>query len=290
MDIGIVFPQMEISADRGGVKAFGQAAESLGFTHISSFDHVIGANLENRPDWKMMNYTLASEFQEPLVLFGFLSGVTESLGFSTSIMILPQRQTVLVAKQAATVDILCEGRFRLGIGTGWNEIEYESLNEDFKSRGKRSEEQIEVMRALWSNKPVDYKGEWHSIPDAGIAPLPIQQPIPVWLGGGATNVVLRRIARISDGWMPQWQPNDESLAELERVHGMARDFGRNPSDIGLDGRLPLRAENSDAWAEGSAAWEAAGATHMSIVTMNDGLKGADAHIRRLEEFRSAVPA
>jgi probable F420-dependent oxidoreductase len=290
MDIGIVFPQMEISADRGGVKAFGQAAESLGFTHISSFDHVIGANLENRPDWKMMNYTLASEFQEPLVLFGFLSGVTESLGFSTSIMILPQRQTVLVAKQAATVDILCEGRFRLGIGTGWNEIEYESLNEDFKSRGKRSEEQIEVMRALWSNKPVDYKGEWHSIPDAGIAPLPIQQPIPVWLGGGATNVVLRRIARISDGWMPQWQPNDESLAELERVHGMARDFGRNPSDIGLDGRLPLRAENSDAWAEGSAAWEAVGATHMSIVTMNDGLKGADAHIRRLEEFRSAVPA
>jgi probable F420-dependent oxidoreductase len=290
MDIGIVFPQMEISADRGGVKAFGQAAESLGFTHISSFDHVIGANLENRPDWKMMNYTLISEFQEPLVLFGFLSGVTESLGFSTSIMILPQRQTVLVAKQAATVDILCEGRFRLGIGTGWNEIEYESLNEDFKSRGKRSEEQIEVMRALWSNKPVDYKGEWHSIPDAGIAPLPIQQPIPVWLGGGATNVVLRRIARISDGWMPQWQPNDESLAELERVHGMARDFGRNPSDIGLDGRLPLRAENSDAWAEGSAAWEAVGATHMSIVTMNDGLKGADAHIRRLEEFRSAVPA
>jgi probable F420-dependent oxidoreductase len=290
MDIGIVFPQMEISADRGGVKGFGQAAESLGFTHISSFEHVIGANLENRPDWKMMNYTIESEILEPFVLFGFLAGVTENLGFSTSILILPQRQTVLVAKQSATTDILCDGRFRLGIGTGWNEIEYESLDADFPSRGKRSEEQIEVMRALWSNKAVDFKGEWHSIPDAGIAPLPIQRPIPVWLGGGATNVVLRRIARISDGWMPQWQPNDESLAELERVHGMAKEFGRDPSDIGLDGRLPLRADNSDNWAEETAAWEAAGATHMSIVTMNDRLKGADAHIRRLEEFRSAVPA
>jgi probable F420-dependent oxidoreductase len=289
MDIGIVFPQMEISADRGGVKAFGEAADSLGFTQISSFDHVVGANLENRPDWKMMRYTLETEILEPFVLFGFLAGVTENLGFSTSVMILPQRQTVLVAKQSATVDYLCGGRFRLGIGTGWNEVEYESLNEDFKSRGKRSEEQIEVMLALWSNNAVDFKGEWHSIPDAGIAPLPIQRPIPVWLGGGATNVVLRRIARLSDGWMPQWQPNDESLAELERVHGIAKEFGRNPSDIGLDGRLPLTADNSDNWAAEAAAWEDAGATHMSIVTMNDGLTGADAHIRRLEEFRSAVP-
>ena len=289
MDIGIVFPQMEIGSDRGGVKAFGQAAESLGYTHISSFDHVVGANLENRPNWTR-RYSVASEFHEPFVLFGFLAGVTENLGFSTSIMILPQRQTVLVAKQAATVDVLCGGQFRLGIGTGWNEVEYESLNEDFKSRGKRSEEQIEVMRELWSNQIVDYKGEWHSIPDAGITPLPIQRPIPVWLGGGATNVVLRRIARISDGWMPQWQPNDESLAELERVRSMAKEFGRDPSDIGLDGRLPLVGEDSDSWAERAQGWEAAGATHISILTMNDGLSGADEHIRRLEEFRAAVPA
>ena len=290
MDIGIVFPQMEINADRGGVKAFGQAAESLGYTHISSFDHVIGANLENRPDWKKPGFTIASEFHEPLVLFGFLAGVTENLGFSTSIMILPQRQTVLVAKQAATVDIMCNGRFRLGIGTGWNQVEYTSLNEHFKSRGPRSEEQIELMRKLWSNQIVDFDGEWHRVPDAGIAPLPIQRPIPVWLGGGANERVLRRIAKISDGWMPQWQPNDESLADLERMYGMAKEYGRNPSDIGLDGRLPLSAENIDFWAERAEAWEDAGATHMSIVTMNDGLKGADAHIRRLEEFRSAVPA
>jgi probable F420-dependent oxidoreductase len=290
MDIGIVFPQMEIGSDRGGVKAFGQAAESLGFTHISSFDHVVGANLETRPNWKRMNYTLDSEFHEPFVLFGFLAGVTENLGFSTSIMILPQRQTVLVAKQAAAVDILCEGRFRLGIGTGWNQVEYTSLNEDFKSRGPRSEEQIEVMRMLWSNQIVEYKGKWHRIPDAGIAPLPIQRPIPVWLGGGANDRVLRRIAKISDGWMPQWQPNDESLAELEQVHKMAQEYGRDPSEIGLDGRLPLSAAESDSWVEGLERWRAAGATHISIVAMNDGLHGADAHIRRLEEFRAAVPA
>ncbi len=290
MDIGIMFPQMEIKADRGGVKAFGQAAETLGFKHINSFDHVIGANLANRPDWKKPGFTIESDFHEPLVLFGFLAGVTENLGFATAIMILPQRQTVLAAKQAATVDIMCGGRFRLGIGTGWNQVEYKSLNEDFKSRGKRSEEQIEVMRKLWSNQVVDYDGEWHSVPDAGLAPLPIQRPIPIWLGGGANDLVMRRIARIADGWMPQWQPNDETLTDLEKVHGWAKEYGRTPSDIGLDGRLPLAAENSDSWAERTKAWEDAGATHMSIMTMNDGLRGADAHIRRLEEFREAVPA
>ena len=173
MQIGIVFPQTEIGNDPGGIKAFGQAAESLGYTHISTYDHVIGANLENRPDWRGP-YSVASAFHEPFVLFGFLAGATETLGFATSIVILPQRQTVLVAKQAAAIDVLCDGRFRLGIGIGWNEIEYESLNEDFSNRGRRSEEQIEVMRMLWSNQVVDYRGKWHSIPDAGITPLPVQ--------------------------------------------------------------------------------------------------------------------
>lgn len=288
MQIGIVFPQTEIGSDPGGIKAFGQAAESLGYSHITTYEHVVGANLENRENWKGP-YSVTSEFHEPFVLFGYLAAATENLGFATSILILPQRQTVLVAKQAAALDILSGGKFRLGIGTGWNEVEYESLNEDFKSRGRRSEEQIEVMRALWSNQVVDYKGEWHSIPDAGIAPLPVQQPIPVWLGGGATNVVLRRIARLADGWMPQWQPTDESLAELDRVRGMVKEFGRAPSELGLEGRLALKADESDSWADRTEAWNSAGANYMSIVTMDDGLRGADQHIRRLEEFRSAVP-
>ncbi len=289
MQIGIIFPQMEIGDDPGGIKAFGQAAESLSYTHISSFDHVVGANLANRPGWSRQ-YSIESAFQEPMVLFGFLAAATENLGFATSVLILPQRQTVLVAKQAATVDVLCKGRFRLGIGTGWNEIEYESLNEDFPSRGRRSEEQIEVMRTLWTNQVVDYRGKWHSIPDAGITPLPVQRPIPVWLGGGASDTVLRRIARLADGWMPQWQPNDEGLESLERMRGFASEIGRDHSEIGLDGRIPLTADNSDSWAEMTDGWRTAGATHTSIVTMNDGLKGADAHIRRLEEYRAAVPA
>ena len=289
MQIGIVFPQTEIGSDPGGIKAFGQAAESLGYTHIATYDHVIGANLENRPDWSGP-YSVDSAFHEPFVLFGFLAGATEKLGFATSIGILPQRQTVLVAKQAAALDVLCGGRFRLGIGTGWNEIEYVSLNEDFSTRGRRSEEQIEVMRMLWSNRAVDFKGEWHVIPDAGIKPLPVQQPIPVWLGGGATDVVLRRIAKMADGWMPQWQPNDEGLARLERMRGFADEIGRDHSEIGLEGRVPVKAENSDSWADVTADWEALGSSHMSIVTMGDGLEGADAHIRRIEEYRSAVPA
>ncbi len=289
MQIGIVFPQTEIGSDPGGIRAFGQAAESLGYAFISTYDHVIGANLENRPDWKGP-YSVSSDFHEPFVLFGFLAGATETLGFATSIVILPQRQTVLVAKQAAALDVLSGGRFRLGIGIGWNEIEYEALNEDFSNRGRRSEEQIEVMRMLWTGQVVDFKGKWHSIPDAGISPLPVQQPIPVWLGGGANDVVLRRIARLADGWMPQWQPTDDGLANLERMRGFANELGRDHSEIGLEGRFRVGAENGDSWAASTEAWRAIGSTHMSIVTMGDGLEGADAHIRRLEEYRSAVPA
>ncbi len=289
MQIGIVFPQTEIGSDPGGIRAFGQAAESLGYTHIATYDHVIGANLENRPDWRGP-YSVSSAFHEPFVLFGFLAGATRTLGFATSIVILPQRQTVLVAKQAAAIDILCGGRFRLGIGIGWNEIEYESLNEDFSNRGRRSEEQIEVMRMLWTNQVVDYKGKWHSIPDAGITPMPVQQPIPVWLGGGATDIVLRRIAKLADGWMPRWQPNDDGLTQLERMRGFANEIGRDHSEIGLEGRLPVRVKDGDSWATSTAGWKAIGSTHLSIVTMGDGLEGADAHIRRLEEYRSAVPA
>ena len=288
MQIGIVFPQTEIGSDPGGIKAFAQAAESLGYTFISTYDHVIGANLQNRPDWQGP-YSITSDFHEPFVLFGYLAGATNTLGFATSIVILPQRQTVLVAKQAAALDVLSGGRFRLGIGIGWNEIEYESLNEDFSNRGRRSEEQIEVMRMLWTNQVVDYRGKWHSIPDAGISPLPVQQPIPVWLGGGATDVVLRRIARLADGWMPQWQPTDDGRAQLERMRGFANEIGRDYSEIGLEGRVPVRANDRDSWATSTAGWRAIGATHMSIVTMGDGLEGADAHIHRIEEFRAAVP-
>ncbi|MFW6074426.1 MAG: LLM class F420-dependent oxidoreductase, partial [Chloroflexota bacterium] len=201
MRIGVVFPQTEIGPDAGAVKAYAQAAEDLGYDHLLAYDHVLGASTKNRPDFRGP-YTSESLFHEVFVLFGFLAGLTERIEFATGILILPQRQTVLVAKQAAEVDRLSDGRLRLGIGVGWNEVEYIGLNENFRNRGKRSEEQIEVMRQLWTNEVVDFEGRWHRIPEAGIKPLPVQQPIPVWIGGYAP-VTMRRIGRMADGWIPR---------------------------------------------------------------------------------------
>ena len=287
MQIGIVFPQTEIGSDPGGIKAFAQAAESLGYTFISTYDHVIGANLQNRPDWRGP-YSITSDFHEPFVLFGYLAGATNTLGFATSIVILPQRQTVLVAKQAAALDVLSGGRFRLGIGTGWNEIEYESLNEDFSNRGRRSEEQIEVMRMLWTNQVVDYRGKWHSIPDAGISPLPVQQPIPVWLGGGATDVVLRRIARLADGWRPNFNPDETGGASVERTHGFMREMGRDPSALGLDGRLRTGDRQPEDWMDEAKAWQELGASHLSIENRQAGLKTAGEHIEAMRKFKETT--
>ena len=287
MQIGIVFPQTEIGSDPGGIKAFAQAAESLGYTFISTYEHVIGANLQNRPDWRGP-YSITSDFHEPFVLFGYLAGATNTLGFATSIVILPQRQTVLVAKQAAALDVLSGGRFRLGIGIGWNEIEYESLNEDFSNRGRRSEEQIEVMRMLWTNQVVDYRGKWHSIPDAGISPLPVQQPIPVWLGGGATDVVLRRIARLADGWCPNFNPDETGGAIVERTHGFMREMGRDPSALGLDGRLRTGDRQPEDWMDEAKAWQELGASHLSIENRQAGLKTAGEHIEAMRKFKEAT--
>ena len=286
MKIGVVFQQTEIGADAGGVRAYTQAVEQMGYTHVLAYDHVIGANLANRPDWTGP-YSLETQFHEPFVLFSFMAGMTETLEFVTGIVILPQRQTVLVAKQAAALDVLSDGRFRMGIGIGWNEIEYESLGENFNDRGARSEEQVALMRALWTNDSVNFQGKWHSVPDAGINPLPIQRPIPVWFGGGA-DAVVRRIARIADGWMPQWQPDEAGVAELEKLHGYAREAGRDPSDIGIDGRVTAALDSEDGWPGAVQAWRDIDAEYIDINTMGQGLSGADAHIERLERFKPAA--
>ncbi|MCH7594776.1 MAG: LLM class F420-dependent oxidoreductase, partial [Chloroflexi bacterium] len=278
MKIGVVFPQTEIGADAGGVRAYTQAVEQMGYTHVLAYDHVIGANLANRPDWTGP-YSLETQFHEPFVLFSFMAGMTETLEFVTGIVILPQRQTVLVAKQAAALDVLSDGRFRMGIGIGWNEIEYESLGLNFKDRGARSEEQVALMRALWTQDSVNFEGKWHTVPDAGINPLPIQRPIPVWFGGGA-DAVVRRIARIGDGWMPGWQPDDSGKAELEKLHGYAREAGRDPSEIGIDGRLTAALDTEDTWPDQVQAWRDIDAEYIDINTMGQGLSGADAHIQR----------
>ena len=194
MKIGVVFPQTEIGADAGGVRAFIQAVEDLGYSHLLAYDHVLGANIASRPGWTGA-YTSESLFHEVFVLFSYAAAITERLEFVTGVLILPQRQTALVAKQAASLDRLSNGRLRLGVGVGWNEVEFIALNENFHNRGARSEEQIAVLRRLWTNEVVDYEGRWHRIPDAGINPLPVQQPIPIWLGG-YVEATLKRVGAL----------------------------------------------------------------------------------------------
>ena len=182
MKIGVVYPQTTIPTDPAAIKAFAQAAEDLGFNHILTYDHVLGVNPEREGGWSGP-YSYTDPFMEPLSLFSFLAGLTEKIEFITGIIILPQRQTALFAKQAATLDVILNGRLRLGVALGWNEVEYVCLNKDFNTRGERFEEQIEVLRALWTEPLVTYEGKWHTIPDAGLNPLPVQRPIPLWFGG-----------------------------------------------------------------------------------------------------------
>ena len=199
------------------MRAFAEAAEGLGYAHLVFYDHVLGADTNRRPDWQGP-YSHEDTFHEPLVTFGYLAALTSRIELVSGIIILPQRQTVLVAKQAAQVDVLSGGRLRLGVGIGWNDVEYEGLGQNFHDRGKRSEEQVELLRALWTNEVVDFQGRWHSIPGAGIKPLPVQRPIPVWFGGGRSDGVLRRIARIGDGWFPQLQADEQGRERMERSH------------------------------------------------------------------------
>ena len=200
MKIGVVFPQTEIGSDPATISRFATTAESLGYDHILAYDHILGASTQSRPDWQGP-YTSESMFHEPLVLFSYLAGLTKTIGLVTAVIILPQRQTAVVAKQAACVDVLSNGRLRLGIGTGWNDVEYECLGENFNDRGIRSEEQIDLLRRLWKDEAITYEGKWHKITDAGLNPLPSNKNIPIWLGGMAPQVI-DRVARIADGWFP----------------------------------------------------------------------------------------
>lgn len=283
MKIGIVFPQTEIGDDPEVVARFATTAESVGYDHILAYDHVLGANTASRPNWAGP-YTSESLFHEPLVLFAFLAGITTRLQFASAVLILPQRQTALVAKQAASVDVLSGGRLRLGIGTGWNPVEYEILGENFHNRGVRSEEQIEVMRRLWAEPAIEFQGKWHSVPDAGIKPLPPRRRIPVWLGGGAP-AVLDRVARVADGWFPFHVPKlADDVATIRRI---AQEHGRDPQEIGVECIIPPDATREKA-RDRLKSLEDMGVTHASVVMMNLGLESPEAHIDSLAGYWDAV--
>jgi probable F420-dependent oxidoreductase len=287
MRIGVVFPQTEIGSDASVIKDYAQTAEHLGFSHLLAYDHVIGANPASRPGWRPP-YSHRDAFHEPLILFGYLAGSTKTLEFVSGVIILPQRQTVLVAKQAAAVDVLSNGRLRLGVGIGWNPVEYEALGENFKNRGTRCEEQVEALRKLWTQELVSFSGRWHKITDAGINPLPVQRPIPIWFGG-TDDRALRRLARLGDGWFPLSGPDEKCRVMIETVRKYVRDAARDPAAFGIEGRIAYGQGSAGAWLEELEAWRKLGATHGSFNTMKAGLTGA-AHIDAIRRFHSVTAA
>jgi probable F420-dependent oxidoreductase len=282
--IGAVFPQTELGGDTGAIPAWGQEIERAGYQHALVYDHVVGADPAVHAPWDGP-YDMRTTFREPFVLFGYLAALTD-LELVTGVIILPQRQTALVAKQAAEVDLLAGGRFRLGIGIGWNHVEYEALGKSFSDRGARSEEQIELLRRLWTEPSLTFDGKHEQVTGAGISPLPVQRPIPVWIGGSSPRAY-ERIGRLADGWFPQVQPGPELDEARAIVDQAARDAGRDPATLGLEGRVSYTGD-TDAVVAAIEAWRAVGATHVSVNTMGAGLSSADSHLKVLGEIASAA--
>jgi probable F420-dependent oxidoreductase len=286
MRIGVVFPQTEIGNDPAAIRDYAQAAEAMGYTHILAYDHVLGASTAHRPDWKGA-YTSETPFHEVFVLFGYLAAVTRQVELVTGVLVLPQRQTALVAKQAASLDVLSSGRLRLGVGIGWNAVEYEALNEDFHTRGARSAEQIAVLHELLSKPVVDFHGRYHHIPEAGINPLPVRQPVPIW-GGGTAEAALKRIGTLCDGWFPQGSPTEEMREAVARLRGYASEAGRAPESVGIEARLNVSRTPQSEWATFVQEWGALGATHIGINTMGAGLTSPQAHIDKLRDVKQEL--
>jgi probable F420-dependent oxidoreductase len=285
MQIGVVFPQTEIGLDVGAVRAYAERVEELGYEHVLAYDHVVGADPAIHEGWNGP-YNVHTTFHEPLVLYGYLAAIT-SLELVTGIIILPQRQTVLVAKQAAEVDLLSGGHLRLGVGLGWNAVEYEALGKDFSNRGQRLTEQVVLLRRLWTEQTVSFQGVYERVTGAGLAPLPIQRPIPVWFGAASTPAY-RRAGRLADGWFPQVPPGpklDEARAE---VHQAAREAGRDPAGIGMEGRVTWGEGGADTLAKHVGRWRDAGATHVAINTMGAHLQSIDGHLKVLADSAEAL--
>jgi probable F420-dependent oxidoreductase len=285
MDIGVIFPQTELGGDPGAVRAYGQAASDLGYIHLAAYDHVVGGDTAVLGDLGGP-YDVHTTFHEPLVLFAYLAAFT-NLHFATSILIGPQRQTALLAKQAAELDLLCGGHFRLGLGIGWNRVEYEALGMPFDQRGAILEEQIDVLRRLWTQESVTIDGQFHRITAAGLAPLPTQRPIPIWIGA-SVPAALRRVGRLADGWFPMVRPGGGLRDALEIVGEAAREVGRDPATIQFEGRVNYVVDDPDLLALHAERWRDAGASHISLNTMGAGLQGVEAHINAISTFASLL--
>jgi probable F420-dependent oxidoreductase len=277
MNVGVVLPQTEIGPDVGALRAYGQGVAALGYSHLLAYDHVVGADPAVHRGWDGP-YDIDTQFHEPFVLFGFLAACTP-LELVTGICILPQRPTALVAKQAAEVDLLTGGRFRLGVGIGWNAVEYEALGEDFSLRGRRIEEQVPLLRRLWTTRSVSVDGRFDHLTGVGLAPLPFQRPIPVWFGGASPRAY-ERMGRLADGWFPMVRPGPDLDAARAIVADAARQAGRDPDALGMEGQVAWKGSAADV-AAGVGAWATEGATHVSINTMGASLRSVDDHLAAL---------
>ena len=296
MQVGVVFPQTEFGADPEAIREYVRAAEDLGYAHVLIADHVVGADpqFHQLEQASRSQYTHTSVVHEPLTLLGYIAGITDRLQLATGVLVLPQRQTVLVAKQAAELDVLSGGKLRVGIGVGWNPVEYEALGQDFHNRGRRSEEQIAVLRALWTQEVVSFEGRWHQISHAGLNPLPVQRPIPIWMGVGRRvqrippDSVLRRIARIGDGWFTLFALDEAGRETISRMRQYAGEAGRDPAAIGMECRIVIEGKSPEVWLKELNAWREIGATHAAVETRWGGLSSPDAHVEAIRRFKEVL--
>lgn len=285
MELGLTFPQDHTTLSAAAVRDFAQAVEGMGYDFITGGEHVLGVDVANRPDWSGP-YTRTQVWHEPFVMMAFIAGCTQRVRLGTSVLVLPLRQTALVAKQCAEVDVLSRGRFFLGVGVGWNTVEFEAMNQDFHTRGARSEEQIAVMQALWTSNSVSYDGRWHRLDAVGINPLPVQRPIPIWMGGGSYRVQ-RRIARLASGWFPEVRTVAEFAPVYAGFKEMVRAAGRRVKDVAICARVRLRLEAPEEAAAEIREWQALGASHTQLSTNRSNLNTLDEHIEAYRRFKAA---
>ncbi|MFN8533924.1 MAG: LLM class F420-dependent oxidoreductase [Dehalococcoidia bacterium] len=284
MQLGVTFPQIEIGSDPGVIREYAQTAEGLGYQHLLVYDHVLGVSTAGRPNWRGA-YSADDPFHEPMVLFGYLAAVTRTIELVTGVLVLPQRQTALAAKQIAEVDVLSGGRLRLGVGIGWNSVEYEALGMDFGDRGRRFDEQLSLLEALLTTPNVRFEGRWHRVTDAGINPLPPRRQIPLWFGG-RSEAALRRAARLGDGWFPL-APTVQASEVVDQFRQFVADAGRDPTSVGIEASVHYQG-GEDAWVRRASAWREAGATHLSVNTMRSGLRDPRAHIDAIRRFKEVA--
>ena len=288
MDFGVSFPQTQIGNDPAVIRDFVQAAEDLGYQRLTMVDHILGARDACDAPWAE-HYTIQYGFHEPMTLFAWIAGFTKTIRLVTANIVLPQRQTELVAKQAAQIDILSAGRLVLGVGVGWSGSEFKALGMNFANRGARIEEQVALLRRLWCDDLVDFAGQWHQMSDMGMNPRPIQQPIPIWFGAMA-DVAIRRAARIGDGWLinPRARPDDAVARQIEMFHDTAQAAGRNPDDLGIDATVFANDRGPADWLAEADAWRAIGATSITFRTSESGFTSIAQHLAAMTALAEAV--